>query len=129
MDNLKSFMVPLGRLLLGALFVWAGIVKVHHPGAVAPILAGFHVPAPDVMVWVSGIFEIIVGLAVLVGFKTRWAAALLALYCIGIAFGAHLPAGDMGNMAQFYKDLAIAGGFLYVVAYGSGGISIDGRAA
>jgi putative oxidoreductase len=40
----------------------------------------------------------------------------------------HLPAGDSANMIHFYKNLVMAGGFLYVVAYGAGVISIDGLA-
>jgi putative oxidoreductase len=62
-----------------------------------------------------------------VGFKTRWAAALLALFSIGTAFGVHLPAGDLDNMIHFYKNLVITGGFLYVMAFGAGAISIDGK--
>jgi len=40
----------------------------------------------------------------------------------------HLPAGDLGNMINFYKNLAMTGGYLYVVAYGAGRFSIDGPA-
>lgn len=64
----------------------------------------------------------------LVGFKTRWAAALLALLCVGTAFGVHLPIGDEDNMIHFYKNLVMTGGFLYVIAFGAGAVSIDGKA-
>ena len=60
---------------------------------------------------------------------TRWAAALLVLLCLGTAFGIHLPAGDMENMMHFYKNLVMAGGFLYVFAYGAGALSVDNRKA
>jgi putative oxidoreductase len=56
---------------------------------------------------------------------TRWAAALLILLCLGTAFGVHLPAGDMDNMMNFYKNLVMAGGFLYVINFGAGTISFD----
>ena len=65
------------------------------------------------------------GLALLVGFRTRWAAALLALVCVGTAFGVHLPIGDQANMINFHKNLVMTGGFLYVIAYGAGSMSID----
>ena len=68
------------------------------------------------------------GIALLVGFKTRWAAALLALLCVGTAFGVHLPIGDEDNMIRFYKNLVMTGGFLYVIAFGAGAVSIDGKA-
>ena len=64
-------------------------------------------------------------MGILIGFKTRWAAALLLLLCLGTAFGVHLPAGDMENMIHFYKNLVMAGGFLYVIAFGAGAISVD----
>jgi hypothetical protein len=39
--------------------------------------------------------------------------------------GVHLPVGDMANMTNFYKNLVMAGGFLYAVAFGAGAVSID----
>jgi putative oxidoreductase len=60
-----------------------------------------------------------------VGFKTRWAAAVLVLLCLGTAFGVHLPAGDTENMINFYKNLVMTGGFLYVISFGAGAISFD----
>jgi putative oxidoreductase len=82
-----------------------------------------------VLVWVAIVIEVIGGLAILLGFKTRWAAAVLAIFCLVTAFAVHLPAGDAGNMINFYKNLVMAGGFLYVVAYGAGAMSIDGEKA
>jgi uncharacterized membrane protein YphA (DoxX/SURF4 family) len=65
------------------------------------------------------------GAAILIGFMTRWAAALLILLCLGTAFGVHLPAGNMDNMMNFYKNLVMAGGFFYVINFGAGAISFD----
>ena len=59
------------------------------------------------------------------GYKTRWAAAVLLLLCLGTAFGVHLPAGDTENMINFYKNLVMAGGFLYVINFGAGVLSFD----
>jgi putative oxidoreductase len=64
-----------------------------------------------------------------VGFKTRWAAAVLVFLCLGTAFGVHLPIGDLNNMTHFYKNLVMTGGFIYVMVYGAGGTSIDKEAA
>ncbi|HXD14238.1 MAG TPA: DoxX family protein [Xanthobacteraceae bacterium] len=129
MDNLKPYLAPLGRLLMSSLFLWSGIHKLRNPGGTAQYFANAHMPAPDVLVWVAIVIEVIGGLAILLGFKTRWAAAVLAIFCLVTAFAVHLPAGDAGNMINFYKNLVMAGGFLYVVAYGAGGMSIDGEKA
>ena len=129
MENLKTYLVPLGRLLMSSLFIWAGIGKLMNPSGTAKYFEHVHIPIPGVAVWVVLIIEIIGGIAILVGFKTRWAAAVLAVFCLITAFGVHLPVGDYPNMVNFYKNLVMAGGFIYVLAYGAGGISIDGKDA
>jgi putative oxidoreductase len=129
MDNFKTYLVPLGRVLMSSLFIWAGIGKLMNPGGTAQYFAHANIPVPEVTVWIVMIIELIGGLAILVGFKTRWVAAVLAIFCLITAFGVHLPAGDTPNMVNFYKNLVMAGGFLYVVAYGAGTLSIDGPAA
>ncbi|HEY7973040.1 MAG TPA: DoxX family protein [Xanthobacteraceae bacterium] len=96
------------------------------PGGTAKAFGEFyHVPLPDVAVWIAVIIELVGGLMILVGFQTRWVALVLAIFCLGTGFGAHLPIGDVGNMINFYKNLVMAGGFLYVAAYGPGGLSVD----
>ena len=129
MDSLKVYLTPLGRLLMSSLFLWSGIHQVRNPSGTAQYFANAHVPAPDITVWVSIVIHIVAGLAILVGYQTRWAAAVLAIFCLGTALGVHLPVGDAPNMVNFYKNLVMAGGFLYVVAYGAGGLSIDGEKA
>lgn len=129
MENLKSYLPPLGRLLMSSLFIWAGINKLMNPSGTAQYFDQYHLPAPGVLVWIVIAIEILGGLAILVGFKTRWAAAVLAIFCLLTGFGIHLPVGDLPNMINFYKNLVMAGGFLYVVAFGAGIMSIDGPAA
>jgi putative oxidoreductase len=129
MDGLKTYLLPLARLLISSLFVWEGVQQLRNPGGTAQYFASLHVPVPDVAVWVSVVVHLLGGLAVLVGFQTRWAAAVLVLLCLGTGFGVHLPVGDLGNMTNFYKNLVMAGGLLYVVAFGAGAVSIDQRMA
>jgi uncharacterized membrane protein YphA (DoxX/SURF4 family) len=85
-----------------------------------------HVPFPDVAIWISISIHLLGGLGILLGFKIRSAAAVLFLFCLGTAFGILLPAGGLNNMIHFYKNLVMAGGFLYVLTYGAGAMSIDG---
>jgi uncharacterized membrane protein YphA (DoxX/SURF4 family) len=49
----------------------------------------------------------------------------LILLCLGTAFGVHLPAGDMENMTNFYKNLVMTGGLFYVIAFGPGAFAFD----
>jgi putative oxidoreductase len=125
MQNKTTYLLPLARLLMSSLFVWDGVLQLRNPAGTIQYFTSVHVPIPDVAVWVSIAIHLLGGLALLVGFKTRWAAALLALLCLGTAFGVHLPIGDQANMINLYKNLAMTGGLLYVVAYGAGSLSVD----
>jgi putative oxidoreductase len=125
---MKAYLLPLARILMSSLFIWDGVLQLRNPVGTAQYFASVRVPVPDVAVWVSIAIHLLGGLALLVGFKARWAAALLVLLCLGTAFGVHLPIGDQDNMIHFYKNLVMTGGFLYVIVYGAGGISIDGKA-
>jgi putative oxidoreductase len=125
MDSLQRYAVPLGRLLLSSLFIWAGFGKLMNPAGAAQYFAHVNIPIPAVTVWIVIVIELIGGLAVLLGFITRWAALILAIFCLVTAFAVHLPVADQPNMVNFYKNLTMAGGFLYVFAYGAGMWSID----
>jgi len=129
MDNLRTYFPPVGRFLMSSLFIWDGMRQMLSPSVFAQYFGSVHVPLPNVAIWISIPIHLLGGLAVLVGFKTRWAAALLALLCVGTGFGVHLTIGDEDNMIHFYKNLVMTGGFLYVIAFGAGAISIDGKAA
>ena len=95
------------------------------PAAAVDYFTSVNVPVPHTAVWVSIAVHLLGGAAILIGFMTRWAAALLILLCLGTAFGVHLLPGDMDNMMNFYKNLVMAGGFLYVINFGAGAISFD----
>jgi putative oxidoreductase len=127
MWNTKTYLLPLARVFMSSLFVWDGALQLRNPVGTTQYFTSVHVPVADVAVWVSIAIHLLGGLALLVGFKARWAAALLALLCLGTAFGVHLPMGDQANMINFYKNLVMTGGLFYVVAYGAGWLSIDKR--
>jgi putative oxidoreductase len=69
--------------------------------------------------------EAIAGLLVLVGLFTRCAAIALAVFCIFTAAVFHNKFSDINQVLHFEKDLAIAGGFLVLAAFGPGGLSLD----
>ena len=128
----KAIVPALGRLLLCSFFVWAGYTKLMDPAGTAKYLAQSGVPAAALMVWVAVVVELAGGLAVLVGLKTRWAAGILAIWCLITGFAVHLTAGvysadamtAFDNLVHFYKNLVMAGGLLYVVAFGAGTIDL-----
>lgn len=134
MERTHDYLLALGRVLMSGLFVWGGYGKLMAPGATAQYFAQVGVPLPGVMVWVAILVELVGGIVLLVGFKTQWVAGLLAIWSLITGFAVHLVAGvsdadamvAYDNMIHFYKNLAIAGGFLFVLVYGAGRLSIDG---
>jgi putative oxidoreductase len=125
MDDMKNYVFALARLLMASLFIWGGIGKLHNVAGAAQYMNSVHVPMAGVTVWVIIAIETLGGLAILLGFQTRRVALLLSLFCLATGFLVHLPAGDQSNMINFYKNLVMAGGFLYVFVCGAGSISLD----
>ena len=128
MDSWKTYLTPLGRLLMSSLFIWAGYAKLFMfgPSGTAGYMASVHMPLPELAAWIAIIVELVGGILLLIGYQTRWVALVLAIWCLVTGFAVHLPVGDQANMINFYKNLVMAGGFLFVAAYGPGNLSVDG---
>lgn len=129
-----------GRVLLSAMFILSGYPKLVDPASTAGMIAGAGLPAATLLAYVAGIFELLAGIAVLVGFKTRIAALLLAAFSVFTALVFHSSAINipdfpeaangmltMFNQLNMMKNLTIAGGFLVLAAAGAGAYSIDAR--
>ena len=127
MDRNKLFagLDLVGRLLLAALFVTDVWTIINNYGATADYLAQFGVP--PLLLPLAAAAQLAGGLLVAIGWRTRLAALALALFCIATAFIFHSQSGDPGEAIQFWKDLAIAGGFLVLSAHGAGALSLDAR--
>jgi putative oxidoreductase len=79
------------------------------------------------LAWATAIFEVVAGIAILVGFQTRLASLALAAFCIVAAAIFHNNFGDQVQMILFMKNITIAGGFLVLAQAGAGSISVDAR--
>ena len=128
------------RLLLGVFFIMAGAQKFTAIDGTAGYIASVGLPAPTLLAWLAAIFEVVAGIAVVVGLQTRIAALLLAAFCVftGIVFhGSAIAMPDfpqaandqltMMNQGMMVKNLMIAGGFLALFASGAGAWSVDAR--
>ena len=115
------------RILLALIFILAGFGKFADIAGTAGYIGSIGLPAPTALSWLSGAFEVLAGLAVLVGFRTREAAWALAAFCVVSAVLFHTNFGDQVQMIMFMKNLAIAGGFLALSITGAGALSVDAR--
>jgi len=125
MASLDRYAPALGRLLLIALFLVSGFGKLAAPAATKTYIASMGLPFPDLAYLASIAVELGIGALFLLGFQTRLAAAALAVYSIATSLLFHHNLGDQNEMLHFLKDLAIAGGFVQVAAFGGGALSVD----
>jgi putative oxidoreductase len=121
-----------GRILLALIFLVAGYRKLMAVAGSAGYFAKLGFPMPEVMVWVAIAIELGGAILLIVGWKTRWVAWLLALFTLVAAFAAHrfweVDAAQYANqMNHFLKNIAIVGGFIILAATGPGALSVDGR--
>jgi len=119
-----------GRVLLAALFIWSGAGKLAGFAATAGYIASKGLPMPEVLAALSIVAELGGGLALLFGFKARWAALMIAVFVAVITpifhnFWAVPDAQLTMQKINFGKNLAIIGGMLMVFAFGPGKFSID----
>jgi putative oxidoreductase len=113
----------LGRLLVAALFLHEAWAKLTAYGAAIAYMRAFGVP--EQMLPLAIALEVGCGLLILVGYQTRVAALLLAGFCVATAVLFHNKFADRNQLLHFEKDLAIAGGLLFLFAHGAGRWAID----
>jgi putative oxidoreductase len=132
MTNVSSLSALVGRLLLAAFFVPAGFAKLGDLAGNAAFTASGGLPGWFVYPAIA--LEIVGGLALLVGWQTRWAAFALAAFTVAAGVLYHyLPAQGLEpgqafvQILLFQKNLAIAGGLLVLAGLGAGQLSLDAR--
>jgi putative oxidoreductase len=116
-----------GRILISSLFILAGFAKLTAIGGTAAWFGSIGLPAPTLTAVVVGLVELLGGLAILIGYQTRIAAIVLALFTLGATAIAHLDFADAAQVLMLQKNLAITGGLLILAAIGSGALSLDAR--
>ena len=112
---------------MAAIFIQGGYAKAMAPAATMAAFAKYGLPVPGAAYAVALLVEIGVGIAFLVGWKARWSALILAIWCVATAFVEHYHPENRGQMIHFMKNLCMAGGFLQALAYGAGRFSFDRR--
>ena len=131
-SSLQNPLSLLGRVLLALLFVPAGFGKIAGFGGAVGYIASKGIPLPELAAAAAVGVELGLGLLLLVGWQTRWAALGMALFTFVITFIFHnfwaMPADQqMMQSLMFFKNIAVVGGLLTVAAWGAGAWSFDGR--
>ncbi|MCC7039124.1 MAG: DoxX family protein [Burkholderiales bacterium] len=130
MSFLRDLAALVGRILIAILFIPAGWGKITGFAGTAGYIASKGLPLPSVATVLAILIELGGGLLLVVGYKTRWAALALLVFVLATALVFHpfwnAPADQaMATSINFWKNVAIMGGVLYVWAFGPGRIAID----
>lgn len=130
MTKFQPWGLLLGRLLLAYIFVLQGYGKIAGFAGTAKYMASKGMPLIEPLLVGTIIIELVGGLMLAVGWKTRWAAWAFFLWLIPVTLVFHgywavPPEQMMAQTIQFQKNLAIMGGMLYVALMGPGRLSLD----
>lgn len=121
----NSVLLLAARILLGALFLMAGIGKLGDVAGFGQFMATGGIPAA--LAWPVVLFEIIAGLALIAGAGTRITAFALAAFCVVSGVLYHFDPADQMEMTQFMKNMALAGGYIALAVAGAGRYALDAR--
>jgi putative oxidoreductase len=130
--TIQNSLSLLGRILLVALFLPAGIGKLTGFAGTVGYISSVGLPLPAVGAVVALVVEIVGGLALLAGYRTRISALVLAIFTLAASVLFHnfwgVPADQaFTQQLMFFKNIAVVGGLLTLAAHGAGGWSLDAR--
>lgn len=119
-----------GRILLGVLFLLIGYSQFANAAFFVTYFTSLKMPSPEIWPWLAGTVELTIGITLIFGLATRYAAlAAFVFVAIATAIGHRYweapPAQQFAQYNHFLKNLAIMGGALYVFVLGGGRFSVD----
>jgi putative oxidoreductase len=122
-----TYGILVARILMAIIFIMAGLGKTADVAGFAGYMASGGIPA--FLAWPVILFEILGGLAILIGYQTRIVALALAAFSVlsGVMF--HFVPADQMQMTMLFKNLAMAGGYIALALYGAGSLSVDAKLA
>lgn len=122
---MEKYSSVVARVLLAHIFILAGISKITGYAGTQGYMES--VGVPGMLLPLVIILELGGGLAILVGWQTRWASYALGAFTVIAAVIFHSNLADQLQMIMFMKNLAITGGLLLLAEHGPGAFSIENR--
>ena len=113
----------IGRIFISGVFLLSGFNKIGNYDGTVGWMESFGLPG--FLLIPAIILEILAPLLIIIGYQTRIAAAALSLFCVATAIIFHTDFSDQMQFIAFMKNLALAGGFLFLVVNGAKGYCLD----
>ena len=130
MEIVRMYGPLVGRVLLALIFIIAGFGKITGFEGTVGYMQAYNMPMTQILAVIAIIIELGGGIMIAVGWKARWGAAAIFIFVLVASFVFHAFWAVPADQAQlqnimFMKNLAIMGGMLYIIVYGSGPFSVD----
>ncbi len=120
---MSNFFDLLGRIFISGLFLISAYNKVLSIDGTMSWMEGFGIPGFLLFPTIG--LEIILPIFIIIGYQARISASILAIFCLSTAFIFHNDFSNQMEFISFLKNIALAGGFLFIVANGTRDWSID----
>ena len=120
---MTKFFDLIARISISILFLLNGIFKINNYEGTVGWMESFGLPG--ILIIPAIILEIVGPILIIIGYQTRIAAASLSLFCIATAIIFHNDFSDQMQLTAFLKNIALAGGFLFLVINGAKGYCLD----
>tara|TARA_Y100000817_G_scaffold135974_1_gene106564 strand:- start:150 stop:518 length:369 start_codon:yes stop_codon:yes gene_type:complete len=113
----------IGRIFISGVFLLSGFNKIGNYDGTVGWMESFGLPG--FLLIPAIILEILAPILIIIGYQTRIAAGALSLFCLATAIIFHTDFSDQMQFIAFMKNLALAGGFLFLVVNGAKGYCLD----
>ena len=120
---MANFFDFISRIFISSIFLLSGYNKIFNYGNTVEWMEGFGVPG--FLLWPTIVLEIILPILIIIGYRTKVSAILLAAFCIATAVIFHLDFANQMQTIAFLKNFALAGGFLFIAAHGPKDWAVD----
>ena len=113
---MNSFLDLIGRIFISSVFLFSAINKIFSYEGTVQWMEGFGVP--EFLLIPSIIIEIIFPILIIIGYQTRLAAGILALFCLATGFIFHLDFSNQMQVVALLKNFSLAGGLIFLMING-----------
>ena len=113
----------IGRIFISALFLISAFNKIFNLEGSTSWMEGFGLPG--FLIYPAIVIEIVLPVLVIVGYQARIAAGILSIFCLMTAFIFHFDFSNQMELVSFFKNIGLAGGFLFIVANGTRDWAVD----